>query len=132
MGKGQKLSDKERRFVELFVGECAGNGTQSARGAGYKGNANVLGVTSSQLLRKPKIQKALEKLLKKRESEAVADAEERDRVLSLILRQTTQSARDRIAAIKELNKCSGRHSIKHVMDVTEKLSDLVAGSRASE
>lgn len=51
-----KLTPKELRFTELYEG----NGVEAMRGAGYKGSSNVLSVTASRLLRKPKIRDVIE------------------------------------------------------------------------
>lgn len=56
-----RLTIKERKFVYEYVND--GNGTEAARRAGYAGSDNVLASTASQLLRKPKILRALEELL---------------------------------------------------------------------
>lgn len=53
------LSERVRRFVEAFMGPAAGNGTEAARLAGYKGNAKVLGVQASRLLAKASVQSAV-------------------------------------------------------------------------
>jgi phage terminase small subunit len=51
----EKLTTKQRLFIEAYLGEAQFNATQAARIAGYKGNDNVLGVTGHELLRNPKI-----------------------------------------------------------------------------
>ena len=55
------LTTKQQKFVAAYL--RSGNGVEAAREAGYKGNANVLAVVSSENLRKPNIQKALERQL---------------------------------------------------------------------
>lgn len=53
------LTEKQRRFVEAYMGEAAGNGTEAARLAGYKGNSRTLGQVASENLAKPDIAKAI-------------------------------------------------------------------------
>ncbi|MFW6086155.1 MAG: terminase small subunit [Myxococcota bacterium] len=55
----KKLTEKQRRFVEAYLGEACGNATQSARLAGYKGNNNTLRVVGAENLAKPAIQEAI-------------------------------------------------------------------------
>jgi phage terminase small subunit len=53
------LSERERRFVDAYMGEAAGNGTKAAILAGYgKAGAHV---TASRFLRNPKIAAAIAK-----------------------------------------------------------------------
>lgn len=128
MAKTPKLTQKERRFVDAFLGSCNGNGSEAAIAAGYApGSARV---TASRLLTKANIKAAVDARNAKAEEKSIASADERDKILSGLARLTEPSDRAHIiSAIKELNKCSGRHSIKHVLDVTEKLSDIIAASR---
>lgn len=53
------LSERERRFVEAYMGEAAGNGTAAAKRAGYKGSPNVLKVQANRLLTKANVQEAI-------------------------------------------------------------------------
>lgn len=53
------LSEREARFVDAYIGEAAGNGTEAARLAGYKGSASVLKVQASRLLTRANVQAAL-------------------------------------------------------------------------
>jgi len=122
-----KLTLKEQRFIDAYLGSAGGNGTAACRLAGYQGNAKVLGVTSVRLLAKPRIQSAVALRVRRQAKQAILTADERDKILSQIAGRGTEAGR--IRAIAELNKCSGRHSIKHVLDVTETLSDIIAGSR---
>ena len=47
-----------QKFLELYLAN-GGNGVDACRGAGYKGNANVLHVQASRLLRTATVQEAL-------------------------------------------------------------------------
>jgi phage terminase small subunit len=130
MGKPMRLNLKERCFVDAYLGTAAGNGTKAAVQAGYARKSGR--VTASRLLTKANIRAAIDARVAMHEAKGIASAEERDAILSRVARDETTDWRDRIAAVKELNKCSGRHSIRHVQDVTETLADIIARSRATK
>lgn len=67
MSGNRRLTEKQLRFVAAYVDPAAGNGngTVSARLAGYEGNNNVLAVQASTNLRNPQIRKALEDIQQK-------------------------------------------------------------------
>lgn len=69
----QKLTTKQQRFVDFYDG----NATDAARKAGYKGNANTLGQTGDENLKKPKIAIAIASREKKRNGNHIASREER-------------------------------------------------------
>ena len=54
-----KLTEKQRRFVEAYLGEANGNATEAARLAGYSGTDDSLAVSASQLLRNTKVEAAI-------------------------------------------------------------------------
>lgn len=54
------LTEKQRRFVEAYMGEAAGNATEAARIAGYTGDDVTLRVTAHENLTKPNIREAIE------------------------------------------------------------------------
>lgn len=109
--KGKTLSLKERRFINAYMGTARGNGVAAAREAGYKGNPNVLHVQASRLLRKPTVKAELESRVERRDAQAILDADARDALLSKFALKSGARLQDRISAVKELNKVSGRHSI---------------------
>lgn len=59
----EKLTGKEKKFVEFYLGKAHFNGTEAARLAGYKGNRNTLGVVAYENLRKPKIKEEIDRVL---------------------------------------------------------------------
>lgn len=61
--KVEKLTVKEKKFVEAYLGEAHFNGTEAARLAGYKGSKNTLGVVAYENLRKPKIKAEIDMVL---------------------------------------------------------------------
>lgn len=59
MGAVKKLTPKQTRFVEAYCGVAAGNATEAARLAGYKGNNETLQTVGSENLRKPLVAEAI-------------------------------------------------------------------------
>lgn len=55
-----ELTEKQRRFVEAYMGEAAGNATEAARQAGYAGDDITLASVGYENLRKPQIRAAIE------------------------------------------------------------------------
>jgi phage terminase small subunit len=55
-----KLTEKQRRFVEAYMGQARGNATEAARLAGYKGSDPTLGQVGNENLKKPEIIKAIQ------------------------------------------------------------------------
>lgn len=58
-----ELTNKQRRFVELYCGECKFNATQAAKSAGY--SENTAAKIGSENLQKPEIQEAINKTMSK-------------------------------------------------------------------
>lgn len=110
----ETLTLKERRFVDAYLGSARGNAAQAARQAGYAGSRAVLKVQGSRLLTKANLRNAIDASLRREGREEIMAADERDRLLSMFARMTSLCVRDRIRAIAELNKCTGRHSIQHL------------------
>lgn len=119
------LSERERRFVNAYAGEAAGNGVQAADLAGYTGDRDVLATQAWRLLRKAEIRDAIEAMVES--DELVAGRVERLRTLSKILRGDVPEVRyvpsgervelptrvsDRLAACVELGKLAGDYVTK--------------------
>lgn len=103
------LNERQARFVDAFLADCAGNATKAAIAAGAgRAGARVAG---HRLLTLANVQRAIAARVQRREQAAIATADERDRILSTIARDENADASDRIRAICELNKCTGRHSV---------------------
>lgn len=98
------LSERERRFVEAYIGKAEGNATNAAIAAGYKKeNARQ---QASRLLTKANIKAAIDERTKRLETASIADAKERREILS----RHARSAGNQMAAIKAvdvLNKMDG-------------------------
>lgn len=122
------LNQKEKRFVELYVGQCNGNATEAAKLAGYsKVSAHVLG---HRLLKKVKIRKAIDAFNKKRETPQIATARERDELRTEFLRDTSThksirlkagEALDKVDRLNKANQAAGT-SLADLLDAALKLS----------
>ena len=114
------LTLKERRFVEAYLGDAAGNATRAAKLAGYNGNPVTLSAVGYGNLRKPQIREALTQLIE--HDELIPSRIERLRLLSRVARgQATDQrfapdgsivelrvpTRDQVAAIKVLCEIAG-------------------------
>lgn len=64
MPKLNKLSVKQEKFLDAYLGEANGNGTKAAQLAGYKGSLQTLKSVASENLTKPDIAKEIEKRLR--------------------------------------------------------------------
>ena len=108
-GKADRLSEKERRFVEAFMGKAGGNGTKAALLAGYA--ANGAAVQSTRLLRKAKIQAAMQN--RQDADPLVATREERQRFWTAMMKRAEDhkcedaTHQDRLRASELLGKSSG-------------------------
>lgn len=74
------LSEREHRFVRAYVGPAAGNGTEAARLAGYKGSPKAMGVTAVRLLARASVQQAIARLRQQADRQAamtLAELQER-------------------------------------------------------
>lgn len=127
----KRLDPRAQRFVDAYLGSANGNGTAAAKAAGYAGNANVLHVQANRLLQKATVRKVIDAREARRTGKAILAADERDLMLSDIARLTWSSTdkNTAIRAIAELNKCTGRHSIKHVLDGKLTLEQALDASR---
>ncbi len=125
-----RLTLKEQRFVDAYLGHCGGNATAAVRAAGYGATtANAQGVQGLRLLRKAKIEQAIKARTSADTRKSVLTAEARDERLSKLAMSPVVPPATQVSAIRELNICSGRHSIKHVLDVKETLASIIARSR---
>lgn len=129
MGRTKPLTLQVRRFIDAYVGSARGNGTEAARQAGYKGSKKVLGIQAVRLLGKASVRAAIEAREERRAAKGIATADERDEVLSDILRDQRADGLTRISAIKELNKVTARHSMTHLHKGKLTLEQALEASR---
>lgn len=121
------LTERERLFVDAYMGPAAGNGTEAARLAGYKGSAKVQQVQASRLLSKAIVQTAIAERRQVLESQSIADAKERREVLTTILRAAGEEPNARIRAIDVANKMDGIYIERHEIQATAPMFALPAG-----
>ena len=79
----KKLTEKQRRFVEAYMGQAVGNATEAARLAGYKGNRITLESTGRENLGKPRIREAINE--RAEADPAVATRKERQQFWRMLL-----------------------------------------------
>lgn len=127
--KGGQLSLKEQRFVDAFLGPAAGNATEAAVQAGYGSTRKSAGVLAVRLLANVRIGRAIATRTLGEKRAAILTADERDQLLSEIARKPLNDAKTRIRAISELNKCTGRHSVKHLHEGKLTLEQAIGASR---
>jgi phage terminase small subunit len=96
------LTPKQRKFVLAY--RETGNGVQSAKRAGYKGNDNTLHSVATDNLRKPTIRAALQSLQAPADKKQIASGDEVLETLTKIFRNPEASDKDRIKAGELLGK----------------------------
>lgn len=105
----RKLTEKERRFVEAYMGEAAGNGTKAAEIAGYKARSKTaLAQQAHYTLKKPKVRQELEERVKS--DPLVASRQEIQHWLTKIVRGEDvldALAKDRIKSAELILKTRG-------------------------
>ena len=130
------LTEKQRRFVEAYIGKAQGNATEAARQAGYKGNEVTLSSVGAENLRKPQIAAAIEKARRPRTRKAIADREEREAWLSALMRgeltttkldaegnavEVSAPMSDRVKANEILGKMNGDFIERREVDVSARV-----------
>lgn len=123
-GKGQTLTERERRFIEAYMGKAAGNGTKAAILAGY--SPKTAAQQAHENLRKPKIAAAVQQRVAA--DPDVANRERRQRFWTAVMDDVTVSWRDRLRASELLGRTQGdlaeRHQVEHRFDPVEYLASL--------
>ncbi|QDG49310.1 terminase small subunit [Persicimonas caeni] len=118
-----KLTEKQRRFVEAYLGKACGNATEAARIAGYSGDDDTLSSTGYENLRKPQIQEAIDE--RTDEDPLVADRIDRQRFWTGVMYDPNATMSDRLKASTLLAKSQGdfvdRTITEHKGEVTYKL-----------
>ncbi len=84
------------------MGEARGIASKAARLAGYTGNANVLGVTGHQLLKRPKIKNAIG--ARRDAAPEIATRAERQATWSAMMRDTKRPDYIRLKAMELLGR----------------------------
>ena len=112
------LTAKQKRFVEFYDG----NGTATARKAGYKGNDNTLNQVAIENLRKPMILEAIEKRESERLSEGILDREKRQVFWSKVIEDENQKMPDRLRASELLGKSEADFIDKQEIDIENSIN----------
>ncbi len=119
------LNEHERKFVEGYMGRCAGNAKQAAIGAGY--SAKTAEQQASRLLRKVKVQEAIQARVDA--DPLVADREALQRLWTAIAfaRKAYAKARmkDRLRASELLGKSQGLFVTKPEFGAGDDLATLL-------
>lgn len=103
----KKLSERERRFVEAYMGQAAGNGTRAALLAGYGKDAKTARTLAARLLAKVGIREAVADRVAKAETKSIADRAERQEFYTNLMRSPETAERDRLKAAELLGKTQG-------------------------
>ena len=102
----RELTEKQRRFVEAYMGAARGNATEAAAIAGYRGNRVTLQAIGKENLGKPLIRQALAE--RQSSDPLILTREDRQRELSRIaMGSEDEHTSDRLRAIDLLNKMGG-------------------------
>jgi len=104
------------------MGEAAGNATQAARLAGYKGNENTLRVIGGQNLLKLAVTKSIEKLQKS--DPLVMNRKERREFWTRMALDPEVENAVRIRASELLAKASGDFIERHLVDSVVQVDDV--------
>src|ERR1700687_704595 len=96
----RRLSERERRFVECFMGTAAGNATKAARLAGYA--RTTAEKQASRLLGNVGIRQAIQERVQR--DPHVAAREDLQRWWTSVYRNPTVEYRDRLKASELLGK----------------------------
>ncbi len=117
MPKVKGLTVLQKRFVEVFDG----NGTRSAKNAGYKGSDRALAVIAHRNLQNPEIIKLIKAKEKKRVRGHIMSRMERQEFWTKIALDEGQSMADRLRAVSDLAKSEGDFLTR--IEVSDDLSD---------
>jgi len=96
----KKLSPKQQAFVDAY----AGNGTEAARIAGYKGNENTLCSMGKENLRKPHVWAAIQARNAGKKASTIATREERQQFWTSFVRDEELDPSARLRASELLGK----------------------------
>ena len=123
------LTEKQRRFIDFYLGLSGGNATDAARRAGYGKTYASASELGSRQLRKVEIQHAIFCDQELRKARSIADARERDILLTKIIRDDSASTHIRIAAISALNRATGRYAVHRRQSNGKTLEQILTESR---
>jgi hypothetical protein len=116
----RKISHKQQKFINAYLGAANGNATEAAKLAGYKGNRHTLQAIGSENLSKPVISEAINRAMAK----SAAGAKESLLLLSRIARMPAPEGTNPIPAIALLLKVHGL-TTKHARRQRDRWLDLL-------
>jgi phage terminase small subunit len=120
-----KLTEKQRRFVEFYLGAAKGNGTKAARLAGYKGKSTTLGQVAQENLKKPLIADAINRSIKKKHT--IANKEDLLEFWTYMI-EHAEDSKDQIKCSELLAKAYAmfvqRHEVKSEVTVDDRRTKL--------
>lgn len=125
-----KLTPKQEKFCLEYI-NCAGNATEAARRAGYKGNDNQIGQMGFQNLKNPKIQNRIQELKAPSDKAVVLSIEDRRILLAQTIARDLDSedpAMHNVAVkcLEVLNKMDGLYIMKVDMNVSCNIGNELA------
>jgi len=123
------LTVKQRRFVEAYMGDAQGNGTQAAALAGYRGNRNTLSSIADENLRKTEIANAIHETREVETDLAIMTRGERLALLSKMASDPKVRTSDRLRAIELLCKMNGDFTEKRIVERKRAEADGFAAQR---
>lgn len=118
----ERCTEMQRRFVEAFTGEAAGNATEAVKLAKLHGpddSASAIRQRGHRFKTTPTVQAAIVESFEAIRSAAVMDRFERQSTLTTIARNTGALDADRIRAIMVLGKMQGDFVERHDVRVSQ-------------
>jgi hypothetical protein len=116
----RKISHKQQKFINAYLGSANGNATEAAKQAGYKGNRVTLQAIGSENLSKPLISQAIDREMAK----SAVSANESLVLLSRIARLPPPKDINPIPALALLLKCHGL-TTRHARRQRDRWLDLL-------
>ena len=119
------LSPREKKFCKEYVKTC--NGAQSVMASGYNVANNVTAsVQANSLLKRPKIQKEIQRIMDIEEKQGIADAKEVMQFFTDIMRGKVKDQFGLEASLAERAKAA-QEVAKRTIDLDNKLKSLQQG-----
>lgn len=117
------MTKKQVLFIQHYL--STQNATKSAIMAGYSvKSAYSIG---AELLRKPEIKNYIEQQMNERTNSLIADRTEREKFLTVIMRDDTEDTKQRLKACELLSRLQGDFIVKSTVEVKtpDTLSELI-------
>lgn len=115
----EKLLPRERRFCEEYI--KTSNGAQSVMAAGYNvSNIGSASVQANGLLKLPKIQKEIQRLLEEADADSIADAREVMQYFTAVMRGKVKDQFGLEASLAERSKAA-QEIAKRTIDIDNKV-----------